>query len=63
MAGKKATDWIVTHDCTKGVDAMAMECRRCGVKQRFALPLNVNIWLAAAKVFQRQHAKCKEDGK
>lgn len=28
MAGKKATDWIVAHDCTKGVDAMAMELEK-----------------------------------
>ena len=55
-----ARNWIIAYDATKGADAYAMECLRCGEKQRFALPLNLDIWLAASKVFQRQHAKCRE---
>lgn len=51
-------DWIIAHDGTKGKDAYAMECRRCGAKQRFALPIEISAWCAAAKAFERLHAKC-----
>lgn len=52
-------DWIVAHDGTKGNDSYMLECRRCGDTQRFAVPINVGIYVAAMKVFQRQHADCK----
>ncbi len=51
--------WIVAHDGTKGRDAYAMECRRCGTIQRFATPIAIEIWCAAARVFARQHKNCK----
>lgn len=55
-----AHDWIIAHDPTKGIDAYAMECLRCGEKLRFACPINLDVYLGAATVFQHQHAKCKE---
>lgn len=58
----KSCPWIVVHDGTKGDDAYAIECQRCGEKQRFALPINLEIYLAAAKVFARQHTRCKPKG-
>jgi hypothetical protein len=53
-------DWIICHDATKGIDAYAMECLRCGEKQRVALPIGLQMYAAMAKVFTRQHKKCKE---
>jgi len=50
--------WIVIHDATKGVDAYAMECLGCGEKQRFALLINLDMYLAAARVFERNHRRC-----
>lgn len=55
----KPSPWIVAHDATKGNDAMAMECLRCGTKQRFVLPISISVWCAAAKAFEREHANCK----
>jgi hypothetical protein len=55
-----ARNWIIAHDSTHGDDAYAMECLRCKTKQRFSCPLDIDIWLAAARVFQRQHAQCRE---
>jgi len=53
-------DWIICHDATKGADAYAMECKRCGEKQRVALPTSLPMYAAMAKVFIRIHKKCKE---
>lgn len=61
MASRKTSrDWIVCHDGTKGDLAYACECKRCGEIQRFVIPINLEMWLAAAKVFGRQHKSCKE---
>jgi len=57
----KSKPWIVAHDATKGVDAMAMECLRCRAKQRFTLPIGISVWCAAAKAFEVQHAQCKAE--
>ena len=38
---------------------MAVECLRCGAKQRFRLPVAISVWLTAAKAFARQHSQCK----
>ena len=51
--------WIIAHDATKKADAYAMECLRCGQKQRFVLPISISVWCAASKAFQREHATCK----
>ena len=56
----KPTPWIIVHDGTRDEDAYAMECLRCGEKQRFALPINVTVYYAAARAFEKIHAKCKE---
>jgi hypothetical protein len=52
-------DWIIAHDATKGRDAYMLECLRCGGVQRFALPISISIYCAAAKVFQQEHAHCQ----
>ena len=51
--------WIICHDATKGADAYAMECLRCGEKQRVALPIGLQMYAAMAKVFTKRHKKCK----
>jgi hypothetical protein len=56
-------DWIIAHDATKGEDAYAMECLRCRQKQRFALPISVSVWCAAAKAFQKEHRNCQQQAK
>ena len=56
----KLTPWIIVHDGTRDKDAYAMECLRCGQKQRFATPINVTVYCAAGKAFEKIHAKCKE---
>lgn len=61
MAAKR-TDWIVCHDGTQGTMAYAMECTRCGEIQKVALPITVNRYVAMARVFERDHARCKPGG-
>jgi hypothetical protein len=59
MSRKKTEcDWIIAHDSTKGADAYMVECLRCGGKQRFVLPIAMEIWIAAAKAFQKAHKRC-----
>lgn len=55
----KFHDWIIAHDCTCGEDAMAVECKRCGAKQRFVLPISISVWIAAARAFSKDHANCE----
>jgi len=55
----KPMPWLVCHDFTKGEDAYAMECLRCGMKQRVATPISIDMYSAMEKIFRRQHAKCK----
>lgn len=55
----KPTPWIIAHDGTQGKDAYAMECLRCGEKQRFATPISITVYCAAAKAFEKQHARCR----
>ena len=52
--------WIICHDATKGADAYAMECLRCGAKHRVALPINVTLYIAMGRAFEKMHGKCKE---
>lgn len=61
MKEKKRTEWIVAHDGSKGADAYMLECLRCGRKQRFVVPIAVDIWIAASKAFQKMHGHCKEE--
>ena len=56
---QKRADWIIAHDCTKGADAYMLECLRCGTKQRFVLPIAMDIWIAATKAFQKIHGRCE----
>lgn len=56
----KPADWIILHDGTRGRDAYALECLRCGTVQRCdGNPIPVIAWCAQAKRFQVAHMKCK----
>lgn len=56
----KAADHVVVHDSTQGENAWMVECKHCGEKQRFALPIILDVWLAAAKAFEKLHRRCKK---
>lgn len=58
----KYPDWVVCHDGTGGDDAYSVKCLRCGDKQRFASPINVDVYIAAVKAFSKLHSRCKERG-
>lgn len=54
-------DWVVTHDGTQGPLAYAMECLRCGIIQKVAVPISVDCYVAMAQAFLRSHRGCRED--
>ena len=60
MAKQSKTPWIVCCDGTKGRDAYAIKCERCGYVQRFENPLPVNYYVATCKAFEKWHKSCKE---
>lgn len=60
MKKKKGAEWIIAHDGTKGEDAYALECLRCGRKQTFSLPMEAMVWVGAAKAFEKIHRGCKK---
>jgi len=53
-------DWIVCHDARQGEMAYAMECLHCGQVQKFATPIELNVYAAAAKAFVAGHRACQE---
>jgi hypothetical protein len=59
MSRIKDTPWIIAHDSTCGELACAMECRRCGVVQKFSIPVSLTYWCAVAKAFRREHERCQ----
>src|SRR3990167_10110304 len=52
-------DWIICWDSTQGEKAYAMECLRCGELQKMATPITIDRYCAVAKIFSRDHARCK----
>ena len=57
-------DWIVTYDGTqRGKPPMSMECTQCGSTLTPSLPISASHWLALAKVFGKEHKKCRERGR
>jgi len=52
--------WIKCYDATHREHPYAMECLRCGVKQRVALPISLDGYVALGKVFMKEHSRCKE---
>lgn len=52
-------DWIIVYDGTKGKDAYSVKCLRCGIKQKFPLPIAVSKYLKAIKAFENTHKGCK----
>ena len=59
MPRRTPTPWIVTHDGSGGDDAYAAACKRCGAVQRFAMPMALPVYIAAAKAFLKMHRNCK----
>ena len=57
----KNRDWIICYDGTHGDKSYAMECRRCGAVQKVAIPIQISVWAAGAKAFQKIHRKCFEN--
>ncbi len=55
----KEHPWIFARDGRGGALAYALECRRCGVVQRVVLPIEISVWCAMAKAFERSHAQCR----
>jgi len=51
--------WVVCYDGTKGRDAYAIQCRRCGTIQRVALPISVKCYVSLGRAFAAEHAHCK----
>ncbi len=52
--------WIIAHDATQGDDAYAVECTRCGIIQRVALPITIDCYVALAKAFGKSHRYCRD---
>jgi len=59
MKSKVKCDWIIAYDGSHGRNAYAVECKRCGVMQRFVTPISLDVYLAAIRAFQNIHANCK----
>lgn len=59
-AAKRSRDHVVAHDGTQGDMAMALECLHCKTVQKMALPCSINVWVAAARAFGKEHARCKK---
>jgi len=52
--------WIVIHDGSRpGKTAGQQECLRCGESYRMALPVSLNVFIAAGKAFTADHRGCK----
>ena len=55
----QSREHIISHDGRHGELAYAMECLHCGEVQKVATPMNLDCWVAVAKMFTRQHKRCK----
>lgn len=53
------TPWIVANGAASP-DPYMLQCLRCRARQRFAPPLTIDHFVAAAKNFQRRHESCPE---
>jgi len=56
---RRKGDHVVCHDATKGRDAYMVECLHCGATQRFALPISISVYVAAARAFGKDHKHCE----
>lgn len=52
-------DWIIANDGEQGEKANSFECKRCGDVCRYVLPIDLSIWLAMAKEFEKKHKHCE----
>lgn len=59
MGVKRQRDWVVAHDATQGDKAYALECLRCGVVQKVALPISIDCYLALGGAFAKEHSRCR----
>ena len=54
-------DWIIAHDGSIAAHPpMSLECQRCHATLAPSLPIAVDVWAALARIFQREHRRCKE---
>ncbi len=56
----KRAEHVIAHDATRGDMAYAMECLHCGEIQRFVMPMQVGVYMAAGKAFERLHRHCRK---
>ena len=49
------TPWIITYEKDLG-----WKCLRCGHATALQLPVQISVWLAAAKAFAAAHRHCRE---
>ena len=48
-------DWVVVKQ-----GDLSFHCLRCGAKDALELPCSIDVWLAAARAFQKSHRRCRE---
>lgn len=53
---KKNADHVRMHQDGRFI------CRHCGDEQPMAMPIDIDIYVAASKVFLRKHKDCKPNG-
>lgn len=55
---KNVCDWVVTG----GRVGESAYCRRCGEGLILGMPIRIEVFLAAARAFEKSHRSCKEPG-
>lgn len=53
----EANTYVRSTDNQTGV----IECRGCGEKQAYVLPMSVDAWLKMTKDFNRENAQCPKN--
>ena len=49
---------VIAHDAT-GPHPYRIECLHCGAHHDSVMPIAINMWLAGADQFTKDHARCK----
>lgn len=59
MTKQRHIPWIV---CDQGHDNMAgtLRCHRCGITQDVPSPIDVDLFIALGKAFEKKHRRCRE---
>lgn len=50
----QAETYVIATDEKTGV----IECRRCGVRKTYTLPMTIAAWVKMTRQFNKDHAKC-----